>query len=53
MTDMGPRRIEELFEEAGEEVIHGEGQIRFPRELYTYTYNGEGRGGNQVGRWSR
>ena len=41
MTDMGPRRIEELFEEAGEEVVHGDGQIRFPRELYTYTYNGE------------
>ncbi len=41
MTDSGPRRIEELFGEAGEEVVHGDGRVRFPHELYTYTYNGE------------
>ena len=41
MTDAGPRRIEELFGEAGEEVVHIDGRARFPRELYTYTYNGE------------
>ncbi len=41
MTDAGPRRIEELFEEAGEEVVHGDGRVRFPHELYTYTFNGE------------
>ncbi len=41
MTDVGPKRIEELFEEAGEEIAHGDGRVRFPHELYTYTYNGE------------
>ncbi len=41
MTDLGPRRIEELFEESGDEVVHGDGSVRFPRGLYTYTYNGE------------
>ncbi|GBC71285.1 hypothetical protein HRbin02_01065 [Candidatus Calditenuaceae archaeon HR02] len=41
MTDTGPRRIEELFLEAEGAVLHGDGYVRFPREVYTYTYDGK------------
>jgi len=40
MTDDGPRRIEDLFSEAEGEILHGDGYVRFPKGLYTYTYDG-------------
>jgi len=40
LTDKGLYTVEEIFEDAGNELQYGDGFVRFPANLYTYSYNG-------------
>ncbi len=40
LTDRGLYTIEEIFEAAENEIQYGDGFVRFPKNLYTYSYDG-------------